>query len=118
MSFGSKLKTAGIRTLAPVTFYGAVGIIFLVLLPFANFPPHVGLTGILSLITAYGIFKKSFWAVWLVGALFAVATTISLYTLYVVQFSNWLVGISMVAYAVLTWLFTAYIMLKRKAPEA
>jgi hypothetical protein len=50
--------------------------------------------------------------------LFAVATTISLYTLYVVQFSNWLVGISMVAYAVLTWIFTAYIMLKRKAPEA
>ncbi len=117
MSFGSKLKNAGIRTLAPVAFYGIVGIIFLALLPFANFPPHVGLTGILSLITAYGIFKKSFWALWLVGALFAVATTISLYTLYVVQFSNWLVGISMVAYAVLTWVFTAYIMLKRNTLE-
>jgi len=118
VSFGSKLKTAGIRTLAPVAFYGAVGIIFLALLPFANFPPHVGLTGILSLITAYGIFKKSFWAVWLVVALFAVATTISLYTLYVVTFSNWIVGISMVAYAVLTWVFTAHIMLKRKTLEA
>jgi hypothetical protein len=118
VSFRSKLKTADVRTLATAAFYGAVGIIFLALLPFANFPPHIGLTGILSLVTAYGIFKKSFWAVWLVGALFAVATTISLYTLYVVQFSNWLVGISMVAYAVLTWLFTAYVMLKRKAPEA
>ncbi len=118
MPFGSKLKTAGIRTLAPVAFYGAVGIIFLVLLPFANFPPHVGLTGILSLVTAYGIFKKRVWAIWLVAALFAVATTISIYTLYIVQFSNWLVGISMVAYAVLTWAFTAYIMLKRKTPEA
>lgn len=118
MSFRSKLKTADVRTLVPVAFYGAVGIILLALLPFANFPPHVGLTGILSLVTAYGIFKKSFWAVWLVGALFAVATTISLYTLYVVQFSNWLVGISMVVYAVLTWIFTVYILLKRKAPEA
>jgi hypothetical protein len=118
VSFRSKLKTADVRTLVPVAFYGAVGIIFLAFLPFANFPPHVGLTGILSLVTAYGIFKKSFWAVWLVGALFAVATTISLYTLYVVQFSNWLVGISMVAYAVLTWIFTVYILLKRKAPEA
>ena len=118
MSFRSKLKTVDVRALAPVAFYGAVGIIFLALLPFANFPPHVGLTGILSLVTAYGIFKKSFWALWLVSALFAVATTISLYTLYVVQFSSWLVGISMVAYAVLTWIFTAYIMLKRKAPEA
>jgi len=105
----SKLKTVGIQTLAPTVFYGAVGIILLALLPLANFPPHIGLTGILSLVTAYGIFKKSFWALWLVGALFAVATTISLYTLYVVQFSNWLVGISMVAYAVLTWVFTAYI---------
>jgi hypothetical protein len=116
--FRSKLKTADVRTLVPVAFYGAVGIILLALLPFANFPPHVGLTGILSLVTAYGIFKKSFWAVWLVGALFAVATTISLYTLYVMQFSNWLLGISMVAYAVLTWIFTVYILLKRKAPEA
>ena len=118
MSFASKLKTAGIQTLAPAAFYGAAGIIFLMLLPLANFPPHIGLTGILSLVTAYGILKKRFWALWLVVALFAVATTISLYTLYVVQFSNWLVGISMVAYAVLTWIFTAYIMLKRKAPEA
>jgi uncharacterized membrane protein len=118
VSFGSKLKTADVRALVPVAFYGAVGIVFLALLPFANFPPHIGLTGILSLVTAYGIFKKSFWALWLVVALFAVATTISLYTLYIVQFSNWLVGISMVAYAVLTWVFTAYIMLKRKTPEA
>jgi hypothetical protein len=118
VSFRSKLKTAGIRTLAPVAFYGAVGIIFLALLPFANFPPHVGLTGILSLVTAYGIFKKSFWAVWLVVAFFAIATTISLYTLYVVAFSNWIVGISMIVYAVLTWIFTANIVLKRKLSEA
>jgi SNF family Na+-dependent transporter len=118
VSFASKLKTANIKTLAPVTFYGAVGIIFLALLPFANFPPHIGLTGILSLVTAYGIFKKRFWALWLVGALFAVATTVSLYTLYAVQFSNWLVGISMVTYAILTWIVTAYIMSKRKTPEA
>jgi uncharacterized membrane protein YesL len=76
------------------------------------------LTGILSLVTAYGIFKKRFWALWLVGALFAVATTVSLYTLYAVQFSNWLVGISMVTYAILTWIVTAYIMSKRKTPEA
>jgi hypothetical protein len=118
MSFASKLKTADIRTLAPTAFYGTAGIIFLVLLPLANFPPHIGLTGILSLVTAYGILKQRFWALWLVVALFAVATTISLYTLYVVQFSNWLVGISMVAYAVLTWVFTVYILLKRKTPEA
>lgn len=118
MSFASKLKTVGIRALAPVTFYGAIGIILLALLPFANFPPHIGLTGLLSLVTAYGLLKKRFWALWLVVALFFVATTFSLYTLYVIAFSNWIVGISILAYAVLTWVFTLYIVLKRNAPEA
>jgi hypothetical protein len=118
VSFASKLKTADFRALVPVVFYGAVGVIFLALLPFANFPPHIGLTGILSLVTAYGIFKKRFWALWLVVALFAVATTFSLYTLYVVAFSNWIVGISMIVYAVLTWTFTFYVVVKRKPLEA
>ena len=117
MSFASKLKTADVKALAPVVFYATVGTIFLTLLPFANFPPHIGLTGILSLVTAYGILKKRYWALWLVVALFAVATTISLYTLYVIAFTNWVVGISMIVYAVLTWLFTLYIVLKRKQTE-
>ena len=117
MSFASKLKTADVRALVPVVFYGAVGIVFLALLPFANFPPHIGLTGILSLVTAYGIFKKRFWALWLVVALFAVATTISLYTLYVIAFTDWVVGISMIVYAVLTWMVTLNIVLKRKQTE-
>ncbi|MCX8153318.1 MAG: hypothetical protein N3E52_02675 [Candidatus Bathyarchaeota archaeon] len=117
MAFASKLKNADVRALAPVAFYGAVGIIFLVLLPFSNFPPHIGLTGILNLMAAYGLFRNKFWALWLVTALFAVATTLSLYTVYVIAFSNWLVSISVLAYAILTWVFTAQIMLKRKPEE-
>jgi hypothetical protein len=117
MSFTSKLKTAVAKALTPVAFYIAVGIIFLALLPFANFPPHIGLTGTLNLITAYGIFKKRFWALWLVIALFAVATTISIYTIAVLAFTNWSVSISMIVYAALTWLVTFYIVLKRKSTE-
>jgi hypothetical protein len=117
VSFTSKLKSVGIQTLAPTIFYGAAGIILLALLPFANFPPHIGLTGILSLVTAYGIFKKTFWSLWLVVALFAVATTLSLYTLAVIAFTNVIVGVSMVVYAVLTLLVTLYIALKRKPEE-
>ncbi len=109
----SKLKNADFRELAPVFFYGSVGILLIVLLPFANFPPHIGLTGALSLVTAYGILKNRFWAFWLVIALFAVATTISLYTLSVVAFTNWIVAISMISYAVLTWIFTLHLALKR-----
>ena len=117
MSFASKLKTADAQTLAPAVFYGAAGIIFLVLLPLSDFPPHIGLTGILSLVTAYGIIKKRFWALWMVVALFAVATTFSLYTLAMVAFANVIVGVSMVVYAVLTWIVTLYIVLRRKPSE-
>jgi hypothetical protein len=118
VSFTSKLKTVDFKELAPAIFYGAVGVILLVLLPLANFPPHIGLTGALSIVTAYGILKKRFWALWLIVALLAVATTISLYTLAVTGFSNLVTGLSMVAYAVLTWLVTLYIVLKRKSAEA
>jgi hypothetical protein len=118
VSLSAKLKTADISSLAPVAFYGAVGVVLLILLPLTNFPPHVGLTGIMSLITAYGLFKKRFWAIWLVAVLFAVATTLSLYTLFYVGFSDLLTAIGLVTYAVLTWLTTLYIVIKRRAPES
>jgi len=118
MSFASRLQDIGFETLAPAVFYAAAGIVLLALLPFSNFPPHVGLTGILSLINAYGIFKKRFWAIWLVVALFFVAMTFSLYTLLFIGFSNWIVSSGMIAYAVLTLVFTLYLALKRNAPEA
>ena len=115
MSFASKLKTADFRELAPALFYGVAGVILLVLLPLAGFPPHIGLTGALSLVTAYGLIKNRFWAFWLVLALLGVASVLSLYTLAVVGFSNLLVALSMIAYAFLTWAFTLQIALKRKA---
>lgn len=107
----------GIRALAPIAFYGFVGILFFVLLPFANFPPHIALAGITSLITAYGLFTKRAWAKWSVVAMFFVATTLSLSTLYYVIFGNWIVGIIMIVYAVLTWFFTARTLFKGKPSE-
>lgn len=120
MSLASKLKavkTMDVRTLAPIAFYGVIGILFLVLLPFANFPPHIALAGITSLITAYGLFAKRYWAKWLVVATFFVATTISLSTLYYLLFANWVLDIIMIAYAVPTWVFTARTLLKEKPSE-
>jgi hypothetical protein len=114
VSFASKLKTANFRELAPAIFYGAVGVILMVLLPFANFPPHIGLTGVLSLVAAYGLLKNRFWSFWLVLALLGVASVLSLYTLFVVAFTNWIVALSLIAYVVLTWAFTLQLALKRK----
>jgi hypothetical protein len=109
----SKLKNINMGTLAPIIFYAATGIIFLILLPLANYPPHIGLTAVMSLITAYGLYTKRRWAKWLVGALFFVATTISLYTVYFILLSNVLVSIGLIAYAVITWYFTYYVVIKK-----
>ena len=118
MSLATKLKNTNRAELASTGFYAITGIIVLAFLPLTGFPPHLGLIGILSLITAYSLFAKRAWAPWLVAILFVVASVFSLYTLYAVGFSNALIGISMIAYAVLTWVFTAYILLKRKPLEA
>lgn len=108
----TKLKTLSVTALAPIAFYSVVGVLLLVLLPSASYPPHIALTGIMNLITAYGIFTKRSWAKWLIAALFFVATTLSLYTLYHVITSNWIVSISLIAYAVLTWIFTTRLLLR------
>jgi SNF family Na+-dependent transporter len=114
MLFRSQLKNARIGTLAPIVFYAAVGILFLALLPFASFPPHIALTGIMNLITAYGLLTRRFWATWLIVALFFIALTISLYTLYFVLFSNWLVSLGMIVYVLLTLYFTYRTRSRRK----
>ncbi len=114
MSLANKLKTFKPFQLAAIAFYAVTGIILLAFLPLTGYPPHLGFLGILSLITAYSIFVKRGWAPWLVAALFIVNTAFSLDILFSIGFSNVLVALSMLAYAVLTWVFTAYILLKRK----
>ena len=109
----SQLKKTDTGTLAPIIFYAATGIILLILLPLANSPPHIGFTGLMSLITAYGLFTKRRWAKWLVGAIFFVATTMSLYTVYLIQLSNIFATISLILYVVFTWYFTYYVLFKK-----
>ncbi len=118
MSLASKLKMQSIGSLAPMAFFGIAGIIFLVLLPLSGFPPHVALLGIVSVVAAYGLFMNRKWARWLVVVLFFVATTFSLYTLYYVVASDALATASLIAYLVLTWIFTIYLLRTRKPIEA
>jgi hypothetical protein len=114
VSLSTKLKTFKPFKLASIAFYSVTGIILLAFLPFTGFPPHVGFLGILSLITAYSLFVKRAWAPWLVAIHFIVNTAFALDVLFSVGFSNLLVGLSMVGYAVLTWVFSAYLLLKGK----
>lgn len=114
MSFASRFKNMGLGSLLSFAFFAVAGIVLLALLPFNNYPPHIGLTGILSLITAYGLFMKRFWSVWLVGALFFVVNVFCLVTLYYTIVLNLAASLGLITYLVLTWFFTLYILNDRK----
>lgn len=117
MQLASKLKNQTPTSLASIAFFGIVGIIFLIMLPLSGFPPHVGLIGITSIVAAYGLLLKRTWADWLVVALFFVATVFSLFTLYYVIAVDAVAATTMIAYAVLTWIFTAIVVVNRKNKE-
>jgi hypothetical protein len=118
MSIKSKLKMENIGIFLALAFYAVVGVVCFVVLPMAKFPPHIGIMGILSLITAYGIFKKRVWAVWLVVALLFIATTFSVSILYYYFGKDLFIDVSMFAYLILTWAFTIYAVAKRKVFES
>ncbi|MEM2972319.1 MAG: hypothetical protein QW270_07885 [Candidatus Bathyarchaeia archaeon] len=115
MSVKSKFKIESIGMFVAFIFYAVAGVICFVVLPMANFPLHVGIMGVLNLITAYGLFKKRFWALWAVVMLFFIVTTFSTFTL--LWGGEFLLIVSAVAYLVLTWVFTAYTAAKRKKLE-
>jgi hypothetical protein len=97
--------------LLSITFYIVSGILLIVALPFANYAPHLGFLGILSVITAYSLLVKRSWTPWLVVVLLIVNSVFSIYTLAAAGFNNILVGLSMVGLLVLTWLTSIYLLL-------
>lgn len=117
MSLKSRLKIESFGMFAAFVFYAIVGTICFVVFSLANFPPHLGIIGILSLITAYGLLKSRVWTIWVVVALFFIATTFSACMLYRAFWKDMLLDVSMVAYLILTWIFTAYTAAKRKSLE-
>jgi hypothetical protein len=109
-----KLKIESRGVVASFVFYVIAGVVFLVVLPLAYYPPHIGIMGILNLLAAYGLMKKRIWAVWLVVMLFFIGTTFSLVTLYYIFVRDVLIDLGAIAYLILTWIFTAYIITKRE----
>jgi len=117
MSLGSRLRIESWGMFATSFFYAIVGIAFLALLPVSGFPPDIGILGILSPITAYGMFRKRAWSFCLVIILFFASTTLSIYVIYSVLATYYLLGVGMIFYLILTWVFTAYAASKRKTLE-
>lgn len=111
MSITSRIGSRGM--FATSIFYAIVGIVFLVLLPLTAFAPHIGLLGIISLVTAYGLFRKRAWSFWLIVILFVSYTTFALFMIYDVLAKDLITSVIMFAYLILTWIFTGYAALNR-----
>jgi hypothetical protein len=111
-----KIENAGM--LASFVFYVVAGIICFIVLAMDFRLVHIGIIGIFSLITAYGLFKKRAWTIWLVIMLFLITTTFSTTMLYYYAGKDLVLDLSVTAYLILTWVFTAYTAIKRKTLES
>jgi hypothetical protein len=118
MSLGSKLRIESKGTFTAFVFYAVVGIICFAVLAMDFRLLHIGIIGIFSLITAYGLLRKRVWTIWLIAVLFFVVTTFSMYNLYYSLGKDLILDIGMIAYLILTWVFTAYTVARRKMLES
>ena len=114
MSLRSKLKVENVGLFVVSVFYAVVGVISFVVLSSDVGLIHIGIIGIFSLITAYGLFRRRVWSIWFVATLLLLATTVSIYTLYFLAGRDSFLDVSMILYFILTWVFTAYVVVKRK----
>ncbi|KPV62237.1 MAG: hypothetical protein AOA66_1399 [Candidatus Bathyarchaeota archaeon BA2] len=121
MTLKSKLKVENPAVLLFSIFYAVAGASKIFLLVVTNFtaPPHLGVLGLLSLITAYGLFKMRRWSVMLVTAIFFLGITFGATTLYnsiVLQtFEGALLfHVTLIAYIIMTVVAFIYVAAKRK----
>lgn len=114
MSIKSKLKIESTGMLLASVFYLVAGVLCFYFLATSPSLIHVGMIGILSIITAYGVFSKRFWAFWTAIILFFMVTMFSAVMLYYFFGTEIIIDLSFAAYLVLTWIATAYLASKRK----
>ena len=116
---GSKIENPAVLLFS--IFYIAVGIAEVGYFAIENFaaPPHIPVLGILSLITAYSLFKIKRWAVPLVVGLFVTGITFGATTLYhsiaVQTFGGALLfHLALIAYMVILLIASGYLVAKRE----
>jgi len=119
MKLKAKLKVENPVVLIFSIFYAIVGIVFLsIFVAYDAKPPHVSIIGVLSLITAYGVFRKEKWAVWLVVALFVLGNAFGIPILLATNSwptaSGLMLQSLLIIYLIITWVISVYVVAKRK----
>jgi len=104
-------------------FYFIAGVLnFLIMGIYGLNLSHVGLVAVLSLMTAFGLYRLQKWSLWFVVGLFFIATTYGAFTLNAFlsnystnpEFNGLLAILVWIIYLILTWIATVYIAAKRK----
>ena len=123
MSLKSKLKVESVGIFAAFIFYAIAGIICFAVLAIVDFSlVHIGIIGILSLITAYGLLRMKKWSVFLVTILFFPAITFGASILYasVIRETFYpsvdvlLFHLALIVYLILTLIALIYVVAVRK----
>ncbi|MEM2419407.1 MAG: hypothetical protein QXL38_00280 [Candidatus Bathyarchaeia archaeon] len=118
MSLKSKLKIEDTGIFAASIFHIAVGITcFVALTTVDHGLIHIGLIGVISLATAYGLLQGRSWALWSIFVATFMATVLAFSMLYYTMGSDILIDTAMIVYTILTWIFTVYVTSKRKKLE-
>lgn len=114
MGSKGKFRIEGGGIIAASIFYALTGIICLSFLAADFRLVHMALIGLFSLASAYSLFRKRAWALWVIIPLFFTATTFAAFMLYYYAVGgNLLLSVIMAVYLVLTWIFTFYTTYKR-----
>ena len=113
---GLKSKNGNFFAYLPAVFYLASAGFFFYSLVIDLSMIHVGLLGLLSLITAFGVFKRESWSVWSAFLVFcagnAFATSLLLNPL-TMETLEILSEIGLIAYLILVWATMIYLAIKR-----
>lgn len=118
MGFKSKLKTENIGLLLASIFYASVGVVCFIVLATIDYKlVHIGLMGIISLATAYGLFRRRRWALWSAFVLFFTNTAFAVSMLCYTMGGDILIDTAITLYLILTWVATIYLAVRRKRLE-
>jgi len=118
----SRLKIESLPIFVFLVFYLIAGIGNLYILAINGVSMiHTAIIAILSLITAYGLYRMEKWSLWLVVVLFFIGNTYGIITLYATitgygfMESNdaFLLNLALIGYIIMTWLATIYIGAKK-----
>ncbi|MEM3788484.1 MAG: hypothetical protein QXN95_01260 [Candidatus Bathyarchaeia archaeon] len=115
MGFKLRLKTENIGLLLASIFYTAASVVCFIVVATIDYElVHIGLIGIISLATAYGLFRRRRWALWSAFVLFFTNTAFAVSMLYYTMGGDIIVDTAMILYLALTWIATIYLAVRRK----